>query len=187
MSFMLLGILNSQASGGGGASAYDLLETTTLTSTASSVTFSGLGSYSDYAHLQIRAVVRSNRSSVSDNLDIQINSDTGNNYAYHSIVGTGGTVFGEPAGATNKIRTEPPIPASTDPANTFSARIIDILDFSSSSKNTTTTSLQGSYPRGIGVTSGGWDNADAVTLLTLIAQSGSFVSGCRFSLFGIKA
>jgi hypothetical protein len=33
--------------------AFDLLETTTLTTSASSVTFSGLGAYSDYKHLQI--------------------------------------------------------------------------------------------------------------------------------------
>ena len=39
--------------------AYDLLETTTLTSSASSVTFSGLGSYTDYKHLQIRMVIDS--------------------------------------------------------------------------------------------------------------------------------
>jgi hypothetical protein len=37
MSFMLLGILNAQAAGGGGAGAFDLLETTTLATSASSV------------------------------------------------------------------------------------------------------------------------------------------------------
>jgi hypothetical protein len=42
MSFMLLGILNSQAAGGGGG-AFDLLETTTLTGTQNNISFTGWG------------------------------------------------------------------------------------------------------------------------------------------------
>mgnify|MGYP003645637262 FL=1 len=52
-----LGILALAGVTGGGA-AYELLETTTLNSGASSITFSGLSAYSDFKHLQIRGTQR---------------------------------------------------------------------------------------------------------------------------------
>ena len=55
--------------------SFDLLETTTLSTSASSVTFSGLGAYSDYKHLQIRSVARDRSTdNSSKRLVMQINS-----------------------------------------------------------------------------------------------------------------
>jgi hypothetical protein len=168
--------------------SFDLLETTTLTSSASSVTFSGLGAYTDYKHLQIRMVGRSNRSGFStSNIDLRINGDTGSNYSYHSLFTDGANVYSTADGvSSDKIRTEPAITAATATSGDFSARIYDFLDFSSASKNTTVRVLAGSAVKGIGLSSGAWLNTAAVTSLTLIDAQGSFIAGSRFSLYGVK-
>jgi len=187
MSLVLLGILNSQAAAGGGE-AYDLLETQVLTGTASSITFTGLGSYSDYKHLQIRAVAKTNRSATNENTRLQINSDTGSDYSRHQLRGTGSSVVSEAATSQTSafIAT---IAGATSDSDSFSVFVSDILDFSSGSKNTTIRTLYGglhNYTE-IGLSSGAYFDTSAVTSLELILQSGgSFVSGSRFSLMGVR-
>jgi hypothetical protein len=187
MSFMLLGILNSQAAGGGGA-AYDLLETTTLTSSASSVTFSGLGSYSDYAHLQVRAVTRTE---TYGSVWIRFNSDSGSNYSYHALQGNSSTVSSF-AGVNNSFIALPNVSVGgIEDANSsvFGAVVIDILDFSSSAKNKTVRGLGGKATSGytaVSLLGGAWYDAAAVTAIELYYSDTSFVTGTRFSLYGIK-
>jgi len=184
MSFMLLGILNSQAAGGG-AGAYDLLETTTLATSASSVTFTGLGSYSDYAHLQIRYVARNDYSTYPDWTILQFNSDTGANYKSHYIRGYGSI----DAKVSSELRVGL-TPGATSTANAFGVGVIDILDFGSTAKNTTTRTLSGlnifNDPR-IWLGGGLWVDTSAVTSITLDqSRASNFLSGSRFSLYGIK-
>ena len=66
------------------ATGFDLLETTTLTSNASSVSFSGLDAYSDYKHLQLRI-----NGKFSSSVRLQLNGDTGSSYSWHQIYGDG--------------------------------------------------------------------------------------------------
>jgi len=183
MSFMLLGILNSQAAGGG-AGAYDLLETTTLTSSASSVTFSGLGSYSNYAHLQVRYTMRLDSAFDGGTLLYRLNSDSGSNYARHQLIGSGSSVLSQASTTFNQAGYGI---GGGAPANIFGTGVIDFLDFSSTAKNTTLRSLSGRVGAAdsILLTSSLWNNTAAVTSLELYA-SNDLVSGCRFSLYGIK-
>ena len=189
MSFMLLGILNSQAAGGGGA-AFDLLETTTLTTSASSVTFSGLGAYSDYKHLQIRYMIQYiNGTTGTTAMNLQLNNDTGSNYAKHQLTGNGSTVT---SGATTSSSNIQLNDAGTRPSetNNFSSGIIDFLDFSSSSKNTTIRALYGATTPSesyVYLTSGLWNSTSAVTSIKHFSVSGfSYAIGSRFSLYGVK-
>jgi len=185
MSFVLLGILNSQAAGAGAAGAYDLLETTTLASSASSVSFTGLGSYSDYKHLQIRAVTQSDRGSsgVSDTL-ATFNSDTGANYAMHWLQGNGSSVSSTNSTSRNNIYLNQ---APLTSANGFNAFVADILDFSSSSKNTTVRSFAGgkNSTERIFLISGLYNSTSAITSMTITDES-NFVTGSRFSLYGVR-
>ena len=186
MSFMLLGILNSQAAGGGGAGAFDLLETTTLTTSASSVTFSGLGAYSDYKHLQIRMVARSDNAAVQDNNWLEFNGDTtSSNYKYHALVGNGSSVssFGGSPLFLNEVT------AASEATGNFAVKVIDILDFSSASKNTTTRTLMGktgTAGQRAALSSGLWIDTTAVTSIRTYLSNGSFIAGSRFSLIGVK-
>lgn len=185
MSPIPLGILAS--AGAGAAGSYDLLETEILTSNASSVTFTGLGSYSDYKHLQIRAVARSTRSAVNENVRMQMNNDTGSNYSRHQLRGDGSSVISEAATSQSSAFVST-ITAASQGSNQFSGNVIDILDFSDSSKNTTIRTLYGSPSTEIGLASGAFFNTAAITEIDLILQSGgSFITGSRFSLYGLKA
>jgi len=186
MSFVLLGILNSQAAGAGGAGAYDLLETTTLTSSASSVSFTGLGSYSDYKHLQIRAVSRTNLANIGGAVKFVFNSDTTSSYAYHKLSGDGSSVSS--ADFINQTGIELAVGAGgNNPANQFATLVADLLDFSNPSKNTTARCLGGAstnFSR-IELHSGAYFKTDAVTSITM-TDAADFVAGSRFSLYGIK-
>ena len=190
MSFTLLGILNSQAAGGG-AGAYDLLETTILTSPASSVTFSGLDAYSDYKHLQIRATV-----SQTDNqhhYKMYVNGDTtAGKYRSHYLFGNGSSVSSD---ATTipyfEIYYGSPRLGGSYP-NSAGALVTDILDFSNTSKNTTIRSIAGFHQdtnlgQGLSLNSGAWFDTAAVTSFSLKpTQTGNWTTNCRFSLYGVK-
>ena len=187
MSLVLLGILNSQAAAVGGAGAYDLLETQVLATSASSVTFTGLGAYTDYQHLQLRYVVRSDRVSTVDVAIMRFNSDTGSNYAWHFLRGDGSLVESV-AGTSQTYARIGLTSASTSTANEFSADVLDILDFSSASKNTTSRDFSGQTGNAnVFLTSSLWNDTSAVTQIDILPQNGTnWVSGSRFSLYGIK-
>tara|TARA_R110000796_G_scaffold39383_2_gene98256 strand:+ start:14154 stop:14717 length:564 start_codon:yes stop_codon:yes gene_type:complete len=187
MSFMLLGILNSQAAGGGGG-AFDLLETTTLTTTTSSVTFSSLGAYSDYKHLQIRSVARNTvTNSGSSSLNIRFNGDTSTSYKKHGLAGNGSAVYSYTEVADGKIVFESSVADNGTTSGIYAPSVIDILDFSAS-KNTTVRSMCG--VAGIGnptvqLQSGLYFKTAAVTSITLYGDW-DFITGSRFSLYGVK-
>ena len=77
------------ASGGGAAGGFDLLESEILTSSASSVTFTGLDAYSDYEHLQIRFTDRADSFGTITSTNFRLNSDSGTNYDIHQLFGDG--------------------------------------------------------------------------------------------------
>jgi hypothetical protein len=191
MSLTLLGILNAQAAGGG-AGAFDLLETTTLSTASSSVTFSGLGAYSDYKHLQIRVVARrASSGSGGDSMNIRVNGDTGSNYAYHRLYGFNGSVASNSGSSVSLIETYKVLPGNSEAAGIFGSVIIDALDFSNNSKKTTLRTLGGftassdSAESAVALTSGLWNNTNAVTSIETYYSS-DFLAGSRFSLYGVK-
>lgn len=190
MSFMLLGILNSQAAGGGGG-AFDLLETTTLTTSASSVTFSGLGAYSGYKHLQVRAVARTLDGGTIDGININLNGiSAGNAYAKHELRGSGSSVTSRNDSNQNELFGFFGVPGNTATANAFGCAVIDILDFSSSNQNTTLRALGGfihSSGQRVQLISGLFNSTNAVTSIFFEANGGSNLAvGTRFSLYGVK-
>lgn len=170
------------------AGSYDLLETEILTSSQASVTFSSLDTLAaGYQHLQIRAVVRSTRSASNENVRVQFNSDTGSNYSRHQLRGTGSSVISEAATSQTSAFVST-IAAASSTADSFTAQVTEILDPFETGKNTTIRTLYGatSYQE-IGLSSGAWFDTSAITEIDLILQSGgSFVSGSRFSLYGLK-
>ena len=168
----------------------DFLEEVVLTTSASSVTFSGLASYATagYKHLQIRWVARGSNASNSNSLQMELNADTGNNYARHYFTGTGSSVVsGDQTAKEYLIRMT--YPASQETADTFGAGVVDLLDAFSSSKNTTARALSGSsgvnLPR-ISLDSGLWLNTAAITSIRLWSDGSNLIAGSRFSLYGSK-
>lgn len=185
---LIMGILAQAAAAPVAAGAFDLLETQTLATSAASVTFTGLGSYSDYKHLQIRAVTRTTRASSNDVVLLNFNSDTGSNYAWHSLRGNGSAVSS--GAGTSQTYIQLGITQTTDnAADAFGPLVADILDFSSSSKNTTVRSLSGQTTGNtfIDLRSGLWNSTSAVTSMELTQFGTNFVAGSRFSIYGRRA
>ena len=193
---LLLGVLAAQAEAAAPAAvdAYDLLETEILTGSQASVTFSSLNSTygADYQHLQIRMVARSDEAGSSNlrDLRIQVNADTGSNYAAHVLRGDGAAVSSNGAASQTSVATAMAmLPRPSNPTTQFGAAVIDALDVFETTKYTTFRMLGGAKPDGedqIWLGSGLWMSFNALTEIKLFANSGNFGSNSRFSLYGLK-
>jgi hypothetical protein len=184
MSFILLGIINSQVEAEA-AGAYELISTQVLSSTASSVTFSSIPQ--TYKHLQIRYVARAGDGN-SIALQMRLNSDTGTNYATHRLTGNGSSVSSSALAPSSVISLNSVIPADGS-TNIFGSGVIDVLDYTNTSKNTTLRSLNGQHNTAnsiIGLHSGLYMNTNAITTILLMASSSTFQANSRWSLYGIK-
>lgn len=172
--------------------AYDLLETQVLTSSASSVTFTGLGSYTDYKHLQLRIVSRRPSGGsflTAGSWGMQFNGDTGSNYSWHRLLGNGSSVSSGGAGSSSYGPDNVVHAVPNSPTGSFGASVTDILDFSNTSKYKTIKVLAGatdSAETEIDLNSGSWQSLTAITSITIQERWGSFATGSRFSLYGIK-
>lgn len=178
-----LGILALSGAVGGGS--YELIESQVLSSSASSVTFSSIPQ--DYKHLQIRAVARDNRSNTSSLSYFRLNGATTGYGLGHVLYGDGSSVTSTQDGASSYIDTFYTFTGSTAPTGSFGVAVVDILDYANTSKNTTTRALTGYMNTAgqINLKSGLWINTAAVTQIDMISTT-SFVSGSRFSLYGIR-
>ena len=169
---------------------FDLLQSEVLTGSAASVTFSGLDAYaSTYQHLQIRFAFRSSRAADADWANGRFNGDSSSSYTYHNLFGNGSAVYSNGAGSQNYLGLIGNVLANSSPANAYTAAVVDILDPFNTSKNTTIRNLSGNYgpANDIRLGSGLWNNTAAVTSFTITSGSGNnWVSGSRFSLFGVK-
>tara|TARA_R110000796_G_scaffold157153_1_gene273872 strand:- start:1977 stop:2546 length:570 start_codon:yes stop_codon:yes gene_type:complete len=189
---MLLGILNSQAAGGGGA-AYELLESVTLSTDTASVTFDNLDSYSDYKHLQIRGIARANTSGYATQY-ILFNGDTGSNYTTHKLTGSSSSSTVSSGSNVNEayIRFANVDRASQSVNDAFAPSVVDIYDFASTNKKTTVRVLEGRVggdptqsTNRVAINSGLWNNTAAVTSIEFKTFA-SYVAGTRFALIGVR-
>lgn len=184
-----IGVLAQAGAGGGaGPAAFDLLQTTILSTTATSVTFSNLGNYTDYKHLQIRGTGRTDDGNI---LYLRMNGDTSQAYSRHQLTANGSSVSSSNSAPSNHIIGCFALANNGNTTNIFSGFVLDILDFSNVNKFKTIRSLGGNvqavnFNTALGLFSGVWRNTNAITSLTISNSGGNYVSGTRFSLYGIK-
>jgi len=185
----ILGIWASGAQPAANATSFESIATTTVGSGgAADVEFTSIPA--TYTHLQLRAIARTNYSGgVTDTLVIRINSDTGNNYAWHQVGGNGSSAFAQSGTTTNLIYASY-IASSTSGTSVFGASIIDILDYANTNKYKTLRNLTGEDRNGGGdltLGSGLWQNTNAITSIKLTQGEGtSFAQYSHFALYGIK-
>lgn len=162
----------------------DEISSITLTGTQASVAFNSIPS--TYTHLQLRI---SGTVSSGAYHKINFNSDnTGSNYFSHSI--WGGSTSG---GASNLAGTSyPQIVVGggySVTANNVFGIIIDIADYTNTSKTKILKALYGFDTNSIGgveLDSGIWNSTTAITSIIIAPSSGSYNSNSVFSLYGIK-
>lgn len=189
MALLPLGIWAASGAGGGGAGTdFQLISTQVLTGSAASVTFSSIPG--TFRHLQVRMTMKdSNAGSTMDAGYFTFNGDTTTaNYALHYMDSNGSGFNTQYANTyVNSIRS---VATSLFTSSAHSAHIMDIVDYSQTTKYKTTRILGGAGPsiysaQSVSLTSGLWMNTAAITSLTIGAVSGqNFISNCRFSLYG---
>jgi hypothetical protein len=187
----ILGIWASQISGRlwEPAGAYDALATVTVPSGgAASVTFAGIPT--GYKHLQIRGIARTATGN-ANNAYITLNGDTGANYSWHQLFGSGSGNAGA-SGSANQSATGVSMfnfSDSTFAANIFGIGIMDILDYANTNKFKTVRLLTGTDSNGGGfiiMRSAGWRNTAAITSISITPDSGTFAQHTQFALYGVK-
>jgi hypothetical protein len=170
--------------------AYDALISLTVSSAVSSVTFSGIPN--DYQHLQLRNLATQGTGGTSAGSDTfntaRFNGDTGSNYISHAILSDGASTSSVNTGASQTSMWLGVVP--TGATSSFGASVLDILDYSSTSKNKVIRGLNGHDRSGIGIVcfqSAMWMNSStAVNQITIFATSGTFSIGSQFALYGVK-
>jgi hypothetical protein len=187
----ILGILASGISGNLWAPGkdFDSIATVTVGSGgSSSISFTSIPS--TYKHLQVRLIGRDNRSLFRDFFGINFNSDTGNNYAGHSLSGDGSSASASGYSTFGEIQFLAVSASNANNASGFGACVIDILDYQNTNKYKTVRGLGGYDDNGQGVVqfqSGLWQNTNAITQIDITPGSGtSFSQYSSFALYGIK-
>lgn len=162
---------------------------------SSSVSFSSIPS--TYTHLQLRFIGRSTftGSDYAQNLEIQFNSDTGSNYARHSLTAyTGGysDILAGSATSQTKILTVSGLSNGTWGSDVFGASVIDVLDYANANKYKTVRALSGAEANSstlvsmLSFSSGLWMSTSAISSIQLTTTNGNFAQYSHFALYGIK-
>lgn len=167
--------------------SYESIQTITLTSTATSLTFSSIPQ--TYKHLQIRGVSTGDQNT---SVRMRFNGDTGSNYAFHGIqagAGYGASVYtNSGANATSIMLFDQQLGSAS--SDNFNTSITDILDYTSTTKNKTTKTLSGVKGGSGGFIyfqSGLWfATPAAITDITIKPNSFNFLANTTFALYGIK-
>lgn len=156
----------------------------TLSGTGSSATISFTSIPSTYKHLQIRWLGKS--TSTGTYTLMTFNGDTSNTYATHGVYGNGSSALVE--GYPNNTSVSGGfLTASTETG--FGVSVLDILDYTNTSKNTTVKGLTGRDNSGSGTASlisGAWFNTAAVNRIDIVVNAGSWSTISHFALYGIK-
>lgn len=183
MSPIPLGIL---AASGGAAGAMELISTQVLSSAASTVTFSSIPQ--GFKHLQIRAVNKLDTSEI-DVVNVSFISVNGNSssFSHHIVQGDGSNIGW---GSFNGFSYIWAVPTNNNEVNSFAAQVIDILDYSATTKNKTIRMLNGNASlstRNIVLQGMAYLSNTAVTSLSFTGGSGyNWKTGSRWSLYGIR-
>jgi hypothetical protein len=185
----ILGIWASAQQSASLANSYESIQTVTLGSTQSSVSFSSIPS--TFKHLQIRAIAKSNRTS-SDQATFRyrFNSDSGSNYSYHRLYGANSTLVSDGGNSQSYGYLYFGI-TSNDTSNTFGASVWDILDYANTNKNKTVRYFGGlainGAGSGVGIGSSAWLSTSAISSIDISIDSGfNFLQYSSFALYGIK-
>jgi hypothetical protein len=156
-----------------------------------SVVFAGIPT--GYKHLQIRALVQTNRGTYGiDDIFLRMNSDSGNNYAWHQLVGDGSTGYSQGATSYSAMDVSG---LGTTAGGTFGAAVIDILDYASITKNKTMRALAGVDLNGTVAGYGGqvqldsslWMSTAAINSITITPRTGTLINQySQFALYGVR-
>jgi hypothetical protein len=159
----------------------------TVTAASAQLTFSNIPQ--TFTHLQARITGRDASTTTSNPVFVQYNGFGGTYPIYHGLSGNGATAsssYGQ-----SVLIALPSLPGASATANIVGSVIVDILDYTSTTKYKTTRAIGGCDLNGSGVVSlqsGFLDSTSAITSLTFGGSFNSpyaFATSTRVDLYGI--
>jgi hypothetical protein len=162
-------------------STYTPIATQTLSSAATTVTFSSIsGSYTDL--ILITDNIQSG--GTQGNLFIQFNSDTGSNYSRTWLSGDGSSAYsGRESSQTKMGLTAYSYPQTS----TRWAGLVHIQNYSNATTYKTVLIRGNNSAVGVDAIVGLWRSTSAITSLVLSRSNDQFATGSTFTLYGIAA
>lgn len=185
------GIIASSITSGLVTGSFESIATVAGTGSANSVSFTSIPA--TYTHLQIRFIGKSTSTAPSAlyTPTITVNGVSGN-YAWHRLSGNGTTVSASQGTTTTAMSLAPNFLPSSGAgySNMFAIGIIDIIDYTSTTKAKTIRTMAGGDFNGSGVMllSSGlyYGTPAAITSISINIPTGNWTTTSQFSLYGIK-
>jgi len=163
---------------------YVALATNTLSSSATSITFSSIsGAYTD---LVLVCNVIGVGANTDENCSIQVNGDTGSNYSMTRLRANGTTASSDrDTSATSAIAGI--ITVKTTDDGTRSNVIVNFQNYSNATTYKTWLSRSNSALYSVQAMVNLWRSTAAITSIKLYLSSGNIASGATATLYAIKA
>ena len=157
---------------------YDLLDSVTLASSASSVTFSSISQ--DYGDLIL--VVEWTGSGGVSFVGLQFNGDTGSNYSRVLAQGRGAS------GYSSTASTSAYLYAGTSAGTSEKANaIVQIMDYTATDKHKSVLMRDNNALDRTVMTAARWANTSSLSQIDIITSSNSYAAGSTFYLYGVAA
>ena len=158
---------------------YEAIATYTAPSAQPSVTFSSIAA--DWTDL---ILVSSNGSTTATNTYVRFNGDSGSNYSFTNLTGTGSSAISGRSSNQTAIRVDNYASAVTSIQNAY---IIQLQNYSNETSYKTVLTRTNEASSGVDATVGLWRNTDAITSILYYPGVGNWITGSTFTLYGIKA
>jgi len=161
----------------------------TITSNGANPVFTSIPQ--NFTHLQLRCYVRAAGATSYQYVYFRLNGDTGGNYAFKYLNGNGTSAVNS-ASSGGGYGLIGYCASNSNTTNVFSTVIIDILDYTSTTKNKTLRALNGMDINASGSNSGLWSSLwtpstiAAITQIDIGPDSYGCLAGSRFDLYGIN-
>ena len=180
-------------------SAFDSLGVYVLASNTTSITFSNIPQ--TYSHLQLRVIARGSSGSGAGELDVRLGTGTASsssiysrhNFGVYSPTSSTSGVDYNTTATTTTFRGCGQVALASDLANVYGSMILDVLDYTSTSKLKTIRSITGVNDNNNGLcsniyyTAGLWQASTAVNVVNIYLHAGSdFLPYSSFALYGVK-
>jgi hypothetical protein len=158
---------------------YEAIQSYTGTGSSKTVTFSSIPS----TYTDLVLVTQFQATASGDFISFRINGDTGSNYSFTQVYGTGSGSGASARSANQTTVTWESVPASPEVGNT----ILHFQNYSNTTTNKTVlfrSNLTSSIVRALVAL---WRNTAAITSIELYNNGNNFTTASTFTLYGIKA
>jgi hypothetical protein len=159
---------------------YEPIATTTLGTTAASVTFSSISS----SYTDLILVLNSIATAGTPNTLLRFNGDTTSNYSDTYLTGNGTAADSARQASQTSIRAT----FNGNPGASPNANTIHILSYANTTTFKTVLIRASQAGAGTDAIAGLWRKSpEAINSITLTTSSSTYAAGSTFTLFGIKA